>query len=88
MATDAKTIEAKLVLLGDSGFVVSFLVLVVLVLSDKTKTNKQKRVGKTSIAIRFVQGVFSEDQPSTIGASFFTKRLFVISPFFVSSTFG
>jgi small GTP-binding protein len=34
-------------------------------------------VGKTSIAIRFVQGVFSQDQPSTIGASFFTKRLVI-----------
>jgi len=43
--------EAKVVLLGDSG------------------------VGKTSIAVRYVQGLFAEDQPSTIGASFFTKRL-------------
>jgi len=32
-------------------------------------------VGKTSIAVRYVQGLFAEDQPSTIGASFFTKRL-------------
>lgn len=44
-------LEAKVVLLGDSG------------------------VGKTSIAVRYVQGLFAEDQPSTIGASFFTKRL-------------
>lgn len=36
-------------------------------------------VGKTSVGIRYVQGVFAEDQPSTIGASFFTKRLFVYS---------
>ena len=35
-------------------------------------------VGKTSIAVRYVQGLFAEDQPSTIGASFFTKRLFVL----------
>jgi len=32
-------------------------------------------VGKTSIAVRYVQGLFADDQPSTIGASFFTKRL-------------
>jgi len=32
-------------------------------------------VGKTSVAVRYVQGLFAEDQPSTIGASFFTKRL-------------
>lgn len=48
-----KQLEAKVVLLGDSG------------------------VGKTSIAVRYVQGLFAEDQPPTIGASFFTKRLFV-----------
>lgn len=49
-----KQLEAKVVLLGDSG------------------------VGKTSIAVRYVQGLFAEDQPPTIGASFFTKRLFVL----------
>ena len=56
-------LEAKVVLLGDSG------------------------VGKTSIAVRYVQGVFAEDQPSTIGASFFTKRLFGIIIFVLSSLF-
>eukprot|EP00727_Mastigamoeba_balamuthi_P010076 m51a1_g5691 putative ras-related protein rab-5b (540) ;mRNA; r:1000610-1003295 len=34
-------------------------------------------VGKTSVATRFVQGMFADDQPSTIGASFLTKRIVV-----------
>jgi len=32
-------------------------------------------VGKTSLVLRYVQGVYSLDQPSTIGASFMTKRM-------------
>jgi GTPase SAR1 family protein len=36
-------------------------------------------VGKTSVVLRYVQGVYSLDQPSTIGASFMTKRMCVIS---------
>jgi len=50
---DGKSIEAKVVLLGDSG------------------------VGKTSVSTRYVQATFAEDQPSTIGASFLTKRVVV-----------
>mmetsp|Transcript_3845 Transcript_3845/g.6234 ORF Transcript_3845/g.6234 Transcript_3845/m.6234 type:complete len:205 (-) Transcript_3845:42-656(-) len=34
-------------------------------------------VGKTSVVLRYVQGVYSLDQPSTIGASFMTKRMFL-----------
>eukprot|EP01113_Clastostelium_recurvatum_P025272 TRINITY_DN3040_c0_g1_i3.p1 TRINITY_DN3040_c0_g1~~TRINITY_DN3040_c0_g1_i3.p1 ORF type:complete len:146 (+),score=18.80 TRINITY_DN3040_c0_g1_i3:137-574(+) len=34
-------------------------------------------VGKTSIALRYVQGSFSNDQPLTVGASFMTKRMFM-----------
>jgi len=51
--SDAKSFEAKVVLLGDSG------------------------VGKTSVSTRYVQATFAEDQPSTIGASFLTKRVVV-----------
>jgi GTPase SAR1 family protein len=36
-------------------------------------------VGKTSVVLRYVQGVYSLDQPSTIGASFMTKRMCVVS---------
>lgn len=32
-------------------------------------------VGKSSVALRFVQNVFSTDQPSTIGSCFLTKRV-------------
>jgi hypothetical protein len=35
-------------------------------------------VGKTSVVLRYVQGVYSLDQPSTIGASFMTKRMYVL----------
>jgi len=34
-------------------------------------------VGKTSLVYRYVHGSYSNDQPSTIGASFMTKRIFV-----------
>jgi len=34
-------------------------------------------VGKTSLAIRYVQGIYQADQGSTIGASFLTKRMFL-----------
>ncbi len=32
-------------------------------------------VGKTSLVLRYVQGTYAENQPSTIGASFMTKRM-------------
>eukprot|EP01097_Dermamoeba_algensis_P002516 TRINITY_DN199_c0_g1_i5.p1 TRINITY_DN199_c0_g1~~TRINITY_DN199_c0_g1_i5.p1 ORF type:complete len:202 (+),score=37.91 TRINITY_DN199_c0_g1_i5:98-703(+) len=34
-------------------------------------------VGKTSLALRFVQGTYRSEQTSTIGASFLTKRMIV-----------
>jgi len=34
-------------------------------------------VGKTSLALRFVQGTYRSEQTSTIGASFLTKRMLV-----------
>eukprot|EP01099_Mayorella_cantabrigiensis_P007637 TRINITY_DN685_c0_g1_i1.p1 TRINITY_DN685_c0_g1~~TRINITY_DN685_c0_g1_i1.p1 ORF type:complete len:208 (-),score=44.27 TRINITY_DN685_c0_g1_i1:27-650(-) len=36
-------------------------------------------VGKTSLALRYVQDVYQVDQTSTIGASFMTKRIYVDS---------
>ena len=37
-------------------------------------------VGKTSIALRYVQDVFSSTSNPTIGASFLTKRVYVCPP--------
>jgi len=34
-------------------------------------------VGKTSLVWRYIHGCYSTDQPSTIGASFMTKRIYV-----------
>jgi GTPase SAR1 family protein len=47
------SIDAKIVLLGDTG------------------------VGKTSLALRFVQDAFSSRTAPTVGASFLTKVLYV-----------
>lgn len=44
-------------------------------------------VGKTSLVVRYVQRSFSGNCTSTIGASFMTKKLWVISPLFFFSYF-
>lgn len=50
--TKVASIDAKIVLLGDTG------------------------VGKTSLALRFVQDAFSSRTAPTVGASFLTKVLY------------
>lgn len=46
----------------------------------KVVTLGSSGVGKTSLMLRFVQDSFSEDQCSTIGASFLVKRMNIAWP--------
>ncbi|SAL97197.1 hypothetical protein [Absidia glauca] len=65
----AGTLEAKVVILGRTGS--AYL------RSKRPKWWGLYRVGKTSLAIRYVQKTFSPNISSTIGASFMTKKLIV-----------
>ncbi|KAH3764500.1 rab family protein [Pelomyxa schiedti] len=61
--------QVKMVLLGDTSNWPFFCVCV--------STQDLTDVGKTALVQRFVHNFFSENVPSTVGASYFEKKMFV-----------
>lgn len=68
-------VDAKIVLLGNSG--TCMVCFIYFIWCGKNQVFWKQFNLYSSLVLRYVQGTYSTEQSSTIGASFMTKRVFL-----------